>query len=349
MRALVLVLALTLACAVGAMAQTTSTSTTTTTTVTQPNTLGTCPAVGDEMADACMANSLGLTKQQVTQLRSQGLSYSDIATAQAIAMKSGRPLSEVVTAYQTDKSWPAVAARYNLSMSDIAMTPMMSSAEVEAFHRNFISQYYGIPQSQVTQLRNQGFSWDEINMIANAAARTGQPVSTIASLRSQGMSWADIAARYNVALSDLTCPSPRVVATRTVVGAGPTVPTVMYDSHGNPVLTWDQAQRFYKMGYDWLDVAVAANFQEATAIPVQYWLMRIRQGSLWPNLAYEWGVPFAAAFDVSAYPFPRTSVFPSSTEEMRIAQIQSYQQKKQEVSPSTLGPPMMMPNPPSYP
>lgn len=340
MRAFVLIVVLALVGAAGVWAQNATN---------QPSTLTACPAVGDEIADACMAKSLGLSTQQVTQLRMQGMSYSDIATAQAIAMKSGCPLSEVVAHYQTDKNWSDVAKRYNLSMSDIAMVPMVSTPEMEAFNRRFISQYYGIPESQLVQLRQQGFSWDEINLIANASVRTGQPVATIASLRSQGMSWQDIANRYNVALSDLTSPTMRVVVARPIpAGAGPVATTAMYDSEGNVLLTLDHAQRLYKMGYDWLDVAIAANMYDATGIPIRQWLMWIRQGAFWPTLATRYGVPYEFAFDVTRYPFPRTSVYSTEMQERRLAMIQKYQTGAKR-EPTALGPVMFTPMPSNIP
>ncbi len=340
MRALVLIVVLAFLGAAGVWAQNAAT---------QPSTLTACPAVGDEIEDACMAKSLGLSTQQVAQLRMQGMSYSDIAMAQAIAIKSGYPLDEVVAHYRTDKNWSDVAKRYNLSMSDISMVPMISTPEMEAFNRRFISQYYGIPESQLVQLRQQGFSWEEINLIANASVRTGQSVTTIASLRSQGMSWQDIANRYNVALSDLTSPAMRVVAARPIpVGAGPVVAAVMYDSKGNVLLTLDQAQRLYKMGYDWLDVAIATNMYEATGIPVRQWLMWIRQGAFWPNLATRYGVPYEFAFDVTRYPFPRTSVYSAKVQERRLAMIQKYQTGAKR-EPTALGPVMLTPMPSNIP
>jgi len=347
MRALVLVFAVTLACSVGAWAQGASSGFTMGTTTSPTTVVVVSPAVGDEIADRSVASTLGITTTQVMQLRQQGLSYSDIATAQAIASKSGKSLSEVATSFQTSKNWTEVAGKYDVSMADISTAAMMSAAEIDAFYGTFLSRYYGLSQTQITSLRQQGLSWDEITMIANTAARTRQPVQTIASQRAQGMTWEEIACRYNLTLADITRPATRTVAIRPISGAGPVTSSVMYNSKGNVLLTLDQVQRLYRQGYDWLDVAVAANMSDATDVPVQQFLRWIRQGSLWTTLATRYGVPYSFAFDVSNYPFPRRSIFSPELDQSRQVALQRWQ-TGEKPEPAALGPLMMTPMVPNY-
>ena len=389
MRVWVIVFALVLACATAALAQDSDSNTTTA--AGAPSMANS--AQGEQMMDACLANSIGLSGTQVRQFRSQGLSYSDIAMANAIAVKSNTPIKQVVQQYQTTKDWSQVASKYNLSMSDMANVPLVGTMDADTFNRQFLSRYYGISEDQLMQLRSMGFSWGEINLIANAAAKTNQPVQQIASMRSQGMSWSDIAAKYNMSLSSLTSPiMPHTSSMVTATGAGPgpgpcpmpaaapcpapcpapcaapcpapcpapcaapcpapaapcstgpcgigttpppcptpcgtgpcsTAPcatcgtppcgtgpcsgpcavcpnpcpapcvppcpcqNAMYDRAGNVLLTADQANRFYSQGFDWIDVATAANVSRETGIPMSDLLQRTRTGTNWWNIIREY-------------------------------------------------------------
>ena len=324
MRALVLILALTVACAAAALADMESPG------YASPPASGAGPTTTmtsqEEMADACIASSIGITREQVHQLRSQGLTYADIAMAQAISMKACKPLTEVVDSWKQCKSWPDTAKKYNLSMSDIMRWPMMGNPDTEAFNSTFISQYFGIAQSDIEQLRKDGFTWDEIYLIANASARTGQPASQIASLRSQGMSWSDIAAKYNTTLSDLICPVPAKRVATATSGAGPACfPPLIYTSTGNILLNADMVNNLYDKGYDWLDVAISANMARATGVPVQWFLDQARGGRLWLDIIYEFNVSPRVALNVADYPFERRSIYSRETDCARLAMIERFQ------------------------
>ncbi len=333
MRALVLVLALTAACAIGAHAEMDTPGSTdsksgtnaaeTTTTISQ-----------DEMVDCCIASSVGLTAQQVRDLRTQGFTYADIAMAQAIAKKACKDVCEVLTSWKECKNWPDTAAKYGLSMSDLMRFPMMGSPDTETFNLTFISEYFGFAKSDIAQLRKDGFGWDEIYLIANASVRTGQPITQIASLRSKGTSWADIAAKYNMSMSDIVCPAParRVMTT----GAGPTCPPPcpanpiccpinVYTSTGSILLTSDIVNCLYAEGYDWLDVAIAANMSKVTAIPIRWFLQQVTNGRLWKDLIYEFNVDAMTAFNVCDYPYERRSMYSADMDRGRQAAIQRWQ------------------------
>lgn len=201
MRVLYVVLALTLAFAAIAFAADQDT--------TSP--MSTAPAVtgspAQAMLDACVCKCLNVTSAQVAALRAQGCGDGDIAMACAIAAKCGKPASEVVSQYQTSKDWKTTAGVYNLSVSDLASATTMASAEIEAFNLAFCSQFYAIPSSTVLQVRHQGYSWDDTNMMANAAIQCAQPITRIVDLRKQGASWQDIAQKYNVSATALTTPA----------------------------------------------------------------------------------------------------------------------------------------------
>ncbi len=199
--------------------------------------------------------------------------------------------------------------------------------DVETFHQVFVVQYYAIPQSEIVALRNQGYSWEQIYMMANAAVRTNQPISQIAQLRSQGMTWNQIADRYNVPVADLTRPTQlrTVTTTRPLVGAGPMTPMYVYDRMGNIILTEDDAIRYYSMGFDWVDVAVASNISRETGIPVSRVLSEMRTTPLTPNDVIDrYGISPEVAFNIEGYPFPRMTRSESMTER-KFRAIERYQ------------------------
>ncbi len=285
-------------------------------------------ASGEKMIDVCLMTCFNVDKSTLSELRSQGLSNSDIAVACAIATNSGTPLRQVVAEYLTCRDWPQVAKNHRLSMSDLMNLPMMADADVETFNRTFIVGYYSIPESDVAQMRKNGLDWGEICMIANAAARTGQSPKQIATMRKQGMSWAQIAEKYNISRADITKPvRPLVVAVTTPpqAGAGPQMPCLIYNQDGQIVLTLDQALWYYKRGYDWLDVAVAANIASVTGYPISFILQLSKTGATWQDLIYKFGVGPDTAFNVCNYPFPRRTIYSERVNQMNMNAIAQYQ------------------------
>jgi len=312
---------------------------------------------GQAMVDQCLSKCLNISSTQIAELRSQGLSDSDIAMAAAISAKACKPLADVVAQWQSSKDWKQVAGAYNLSMADLTSAISAASSDSEAFNTAFFSQYYNVPQSQIAQLRRQGFSWDEVNLIGNAALQTKQSVSQIASLRSQGMSWASIASRYNVPSEALTAPAkvqciavtPAPAPAPTPTGAGPATapapcpapcPTVcppgpssccpngpcqICDSCGNVVLNYDQVIDLYAQGYDWLDVAIAARIAMLTGYPVTQVLTDLKSLGTWQlTLAY-YAVDAADAYNVADYPFPRRSIYSVGVDATHMQKLAKYQ------------------------
>lgn len=394
MRVLVIILALVLACAAAVLAEDMSNSSSFESTISQSSSsaapsgigMGSASTTGDQVVDTCMAQCLNISSQQINSMRAQGMSNSDIAMAAAISVKSGAPISDVVSQWQTNKDWSQVAGRYNLSMSDLAVVPTgIASMDAESFNTCFISQYYNVPQAQIQQLRKQGYSWGDISLFANAAVRTNQQITQIVAMRQQGQSWADIAKCYNVACETLISPVPMRCVTTTCVpattgagpcpqpcapcpapaptcgpcdlpcptpvmsGAGPgtlgtvNVPCFIYDYHGGIILNEDDAIHLYASGYDWLDVAVAANISRYIGIPIRQVLISLTGAGTWWNLIYDWGVPAEIAFNVADYPFPRRSIYSQSVEDANLRAIDKYQQAGLWPTCSTLCKPTCQP------
>lgn len=308
-----------------------------------------CPPMGagpmltdEQVIEMCMGCSMGLTQDQIAQFKSQGLSNGDIIIAHAVATKACVPVKDVIAAWLCDKNWNTVFSKYNVSLGDLKTCTLMSNPDVEAFNKAFLAQYYGICEADLNALREKGLPWGDVYLIANASVRTSQPVATIAALRSQGVSWSDIATRHQMCLADLIRPvQMRSASARAICGSGPmTCPVAMYGLCGNILLTYDMATNLYSRGHDWLDVAIAANVSKHSGVPIENSLDRIRQGALWDNLLVRYGVAPGLAYNVCDYPFPRTSIYSRSIQQMRWNKIEAFQGPSSSL---TMGPGIGMP------
>ncbi len=187
----------------------------------------------------------------------------------------------------------------------VITTPTMSP-DVEMFNTNFVTSSFGIDRASVTGLRQAGWSWGDIYLLANIASQTGQPILTIANWRSQGLSYDQIGARYNLTMANIVTPAVVQTSVAGFVGEYGYQP-IYYktDPWGNPVLTRFDAERYSMMGYDWRDIAVAANISAETGVPVRDVLAWIDRGYTWPQVAREYGLKPSSVMDVSQYPFAR--------------------------------------------
>lgn len=325
MRLLVTVFVLTLTCAAVLTAAVTSPQ------GTMPSALGAGP-MDDPAFDACLARALGMTTTELYTFRAQNLTNADLAIASAISRQANQPVANVIAQYRVTPNWQTVSQYYRVNYDALGLSQEYMSPDQNVFNQTFVSQQYAIPVSEIQALRNQGYSWGEVNLIANAAARTGLTTQQIVQMRQQGMSWQAIATQYNMPVSTLTVPCP-VVAPRlsccAALAAGPvcTRPVIpaMYNRGGNVLLTQDEVMRFYSKGYDWTEVAIAANIARETGYPVEQVLRDMRSGMVWQQVAQYYGVSPNTAFDVCAYPFPRTSIYSPAMEARNLQQIARYQ------------------------
>jgi hypothetical protein len=312
---------------------------------------------GQAMLDACVSRCLNVSTSQIAELRSAGLSDSDVAMCCAIAAKSHKPIPDVAAQWQASKDWKQVASACNLSMADLASAPVAANSDAEAFNTAFFAQYYNLAQAQIGQLRRQGCSWDDINCSANAAVRCNQPIDQIASLRGQGMTWPAIATRYNVSSQTITtpvkmqqvtvtptaaatgagastcpppCPAPCPAPCPSVCGSGPSSccangPCQICDGCGRVVLNYDQVIDLYSEGYDWLDVAIAARISMISGYPIRQILTDLKSLGTWQLTLPYYAVTAAQAYNVADYPFPRRSIYSVGADAKHMQMLAKYQ------------------------
>ncbi|MCE5198821.1 MAG: hypothetical protein ABFD54_05265 [Armatimonadota bacterium] len=197
--------------------------------------------------------------------------------------------------------------------------------------------------SQIADLRSQGFSDSDIAMIGAIAKRSNRPVGEVAAAYRSNPNWSSVSQQFNVSLSDANVLATSCFVPQSALyGAGPAMPVVMYDYNGNVLLTWDEVQRYYAQGYDWMDIAVAANISRESGYPISMALMDIQRGVTWRELAMRQAVPPSRAFNLSTFPFPRRSTYSDSAQEQRMQTIERYQVPVSTNVPATTPPPTMM-------
>jgi len=219
---------------------------------------------------------------------------------------------------ETTTPTPPTGAGPTTPVAPVVTTTPAMSMEVETFNTNFVASAFGIDRASIMALRQTGWSWGDIYLLANISDLSGRSVLDVAGMRSQGQSYSAIAAQLNLTTAQIT--SPAVVETRVagfVAEYGFEPLYYQTDPWGNPVLTRYDAKRLERMGYDWQSIAIAANIAAQTGASVSSVLAWIDRGYTWPQVARIYGVNPKRVMDVSRYPFAReggaTMMAPAAT------------------------------------
>lgn len=229
----------------------------------------------------------------------------------------------------------------------------------ESFQRQSVMQRYHLTADQVNSLRMQGWSYNDITMMANAAAKCGnKTVADISNQLTQGQTWDQVAASCNTTVAELMNPT----STPGTVGAGAGMPMVapftyyrMYPN-GAPVLTQSQWRGYQLRGYSWVDVAIAANIVSisGSGMTMDDLLRAIRiQGRTWNDIITEQGLDPNQVYNIAAWPWERVGGSMTSSLEH---EMQQQGVNPNAVTPSTPGttgagtetPPSPPPSSPSY-
>jgi hypothetical protein len=207
-----------------------------------------------------------------------------------------------------------VVALGNLPGTTVAAADFTTAAvmpEDEAFQRQIIAQRYNLTSDQVTNLRMQGWSYDDISLAANVSARCNRPLSQVAQMMQQGYTLDQIASECNTTTALLLTPTPM----QAVAGSIEVVPGMRtyYRTYPNgaPVLTQQMWSDLSKQGYSWRDVAIATNIAASTGEQIPDLLRMVRiQGMTWRQIAIQRGLNADKMLDVSMWPFSRNGNMP---------------------------------------
>jgi hypothetical protein len=190
---------------------------------------------------------------------------------------------------------------------------------------NCLMRTFGLTAQQLSDLRNQGYSNKDIAVAAAIAKKACVSINDVLTSYRECKDWNSAASKYNVRLADMVAMADKCLCPQQIIGAGPCACYAMYNKTGNVLLTQAEAFRYYAMGYDWMDVALAANIAMETGYPIGHTLMDIRRGVLYEEIALTQGVPYNRAFNFTCYPFQRQSKYSPSVQEKNMNKFARYQ------------------------
>jgi hypothetical protein len=193
-------------------------------------------------------------------------------------------------------------------------TTMVMAPEVDTFNTNLVMSLYSIDRPTINSLRQAGWSWGDIYLLANTAAQINQPIMTVANWRSQGMTYDQIASNNGLTPVALTSPfAVRTMVAGFVTEYGYQPIYYLTNPWGTPVLTRYEAERFSNLGYTWQDIAVAANISAKTGHSIHDILSWRDRGYTWQQIARQYSLDYNSVLEISMYPFvrePSSSTFP---------------------------------------
>lgn len=156
-----------------------------------------------------------------------------------------------------------------ISAADFSSMAVLPANDM--FQNQIVAQRFGLTSDQIVSLRMMGMSYSDISLVANASQRCGNrtPIE-IATMLQQGQSWDQIASSCNTTVAMLMQPAPMQAVAgyrgELTPSSASQIATMRYKEYpnGRPVVTWDIWQQLQSRGYDWREVAVAANIASMT-------------------------------------------------------------------------------------
>ncbi|HHV63135.1 MAG TPA: hypothetical protein GXX51_10925 [Firmicutes bacterium] len=182
-----------------------------------------------EVADAlflgCMSAFFGIDTHMIFELESRGgapvpptptalvsLFYisadSYSSPTEVLVMRGkghgwGRLASDIVKAKKKGHSYSKVAAYRYKTYGEY------DDARFErAMYVRFLSEYYAVPERDITLWLTKGYKYSDITVALNLSARARVTPTSVLALRARGTSWKSIARKYKVKYEDLSKPVP---------------------------------------------------------------------------------------------------------------------------------------------
>lgn len=160
---------------------------------------------------AFLSSYYGLSSAAISNLRAQGFTWGEINFISNVAARTQRPITEIAAWRMQGATWPEIASRYNVALTDIT-TPLMPTSRVAGFVGEttmmtstmppyYLTDRYGNPvltPIDAQSFMQRGYDWRSIAVAANISARTGVPVGEILAMTDRGMTFTQIALEYGL-------------------------------------------------------------------------------------------------------------------------------------------------------
>ncbi len=201
----------------------------------------------------------------------------------------------------------------SLSSSDFGSMAVLPQDEM--FQRQIAMQRFNLTNDQITSLRMQGLTYRQIHLVGNIAANCNQsPITVAQNYMNSGADLVAVANTCNTTVAQLLTPVPFTAVAGFQGTVTPGTPYVsntapsyyLMRPNGARVLTYSQWQRFRNSGYDWREVAMAANISQRTGVPVGDILLQTRlQGLTFRQIAMNYGIPWSDVDNMNMWPWER--------------------------------------------
>ncbi|MDR3590850.1 MAG: hypothetical protein P4N41_14455 [Negativicutes bacterium] len=144
----------------------------------------------DKMAGK-LADTFGVSKDEVLQYNEQGINFRDISRASFLAKAGGYSLKEVMAAKTYDNTWKTVAQNMGITKEKMKATRQDMAATV-------LDKKLSIAKEVSLPLLQQGYRGRDIAVANELSKNTGKPVAEVLSLRKINNTWRDVAETLGV-------------------------------------------------------------------------------------------------------------------------------------------------------
>lgn len=144
----------------------------------------------DKMAQR-MADTFGVSKEEVLKYQQQGARGKDLFRAAFLAKAGNISLQQVMAAKTYDNSWRDVAKSLGITKEKIKAARMdIASSRLE--------QKLSIPKQTSLSLMEQGYRGRDIAVANSLSKNTGKPIGDILAMRKINNTWRDVAETLGV-------------------------------------------------------------------------------------------------------------------------------------------------------
>lgn len=144
----------------------------------------------------------------VASLRDKGHPWEHIYFMANMAQKTRQPITQIAQLEEQGMSWNDIANRYNIALADL-QNPFVPTTRVAGFTseigtppvRTWMSDRYGnvvLTSRDDRMLKKMGYSWNDIAVASNIAAKTGNRPIEVLQWLDRGLTWPQIAREYGV-------------------------------------------------------------------------------------------------------------------------------------------------------
>lgn len=180
--------------------------------------MGVAPEVA-MYSDQFLTRYWGISQADLNRWHAAGFTNDQIAMAANLSARSGRSTQDILNMVSAGQSWNQIASDLNVPVAQLSVPVARPIGVAESnLMRSILARDFNLTSTQIDNLIARGYSFEEIAVIGNLAARSGRSPSAIADMAANGMSWNEIASNVGVSTALVSVPVTTFVARRPIAG-----------------------------------------------------------------------------------------------------------------------------------